>query len=125
MSYVVRGTAGLTLVFGRRCCVVGVGGRVEPVSGPPVPALDPRALQFIADTMERIADLEEQLRRARAEIRQLEQSEQQYQRYIEPSAGSGREDGDSTRQRDDRAEGLANPRCPGDLLAVWRGADRH
>jgi ABC-type dipeptide/oligopeptide/nickel transport system ATPase component len=48
-----------------------------------LPALDPRALQFIADTMERIADLEEQLKRARAEIRQLEQSEQQYQRYID------------------------------------------
>ncbi|MFG1997480.1 SbcC/MukB-like Walker B domain-containing protein [Actinoplanes sp. NPDC048988] len=48
-----------------------------------LPALDPRALQFIADTMERIADLEEQLKRARAEIRQLEQSEQHYQRYID------------------------------------------
>jgi ABC-type dipeptide/oligopeptide/nickel transport system ATPase component len=48
-----------------------------------LPALDPRALQFIADTMERIADLEEQLKRARAEIRQLQQSEQQYQRYID------------------------------------------
>ncbi|MFI7211642.1 SbcC/MukB-like Walker B domain-containing protein [Micromonospora maritima] len=48
-----------------------------------LPALDPRALQFIADTMERIADLEAQLKQARAEIRQLEQSEQQYQRYID------------------------------------------
>ncbi|WP_239381909.1 SbcC/MukB-like Walker B domain-containing protein [Frankia sp. CIT1] len=48
-----------------------------------LPALDPRALQFIAETMERIAGLEGQLKRARAEIRQLEQSEQQYQRYID------------------------------------------
>ncbi len=48
-----------------------------------LPALDPRALQFIADTMQRITDLERQLSRARSEIRQLEQSEQQYQRYLD------------------------------------------
>ncbi|GAA3781319.1 hypothetical protein GCM10022225_82150 [Plantactinospora mayteni] len=48
-----------------------------------LPALDPRALQFIADTMERIADLERQLQQARSEARQLEQAEQQYRRYLD------------------------------------------
>ncbi|MEU7587735.1 SbcC/MukB-like Walker B domain-containing protein [Micromonospora sp. NPDC049230] len=48
-----------------------------------LPALDPRALQFIADTMERIADLERQLQQARSETRQLEQAEQQYGRYLD------------------------------------------
>ncbi|MFI5937895.1 hypothetical protein [Actinoplanes sp. NPDC051494] len=41
-----------------------------------LPALDSRALQFIADTMERIADLERRLQQARSETRQLEQAEQ-------------------------------------------------
>ena len=47
-----------------------------------LPALDKRSLAVVAETMERIADLEEKLKQAQEETRLLERAEDLYGRYI-------------------------------------------
>ena len=56
--------------------------RMRAVLTDALPALDPERLTIVAESMERIADLEEQLQRTRAETSLLESTDKVYRRYL-------------------------------------------